>query len=1052
MKKTLLFLIALLLAAPSVSFGQVFGQNQLIVSPFGSNGFVVSTTTKNGAKLSATSSPYFNKFSFTNASGTILSMGTLCLDTCKVAWPTTAASSTLLGDNNTFSGLDRFTNTGTTTFANGLNLTTAGCFAINGVCLQTFIQNATAYKQAVNYATAAILTGTPAYSNGVAGVGATLTEIGLGALSVDGQAVTAGQRILVKNEADQTTNGIYIVTNAGSGIANYILTRTTDYDESTDIYAGTTVPTLAGGTANADTQWTETTQGTIVMGTSNIAFEETSLGTSVVTAVTATTPIISSGGFTPNLTWSGITTSSPAVGGTFAAWNSAKGLYSIASSSLTANPSASVGSASATNGSATTFMRSDAAPACTTATASVPGCLAAADFTSFNLKQVNIGATTTNPFMATYYIATSSGSVTLPSFGMTTGEGLYKIGVNSLGITNGISGLTWDGTMWAPNTTLARDLGGASNVWRRIYFNAASSTDFSASNSLYGPFSGGLVSFDVNKKAYSVSTTSMNASITGSAGSVANAHTVSGTLTGSSYNGSAAISDWAINLGNANTWTALQKFAGVGTTTIAAGLEVGTLSSAPYFNATSTTATSTFRGGIIAGTIPNCGTGFTLKTDTVGSIICGVDLSAAISGGSAGMITAWTSASAITATSGPIASYFFATSSLATSTFQATNIFGALTIAPLVRTGPIVASFRFTGAADTGIAASTEVPEVQFNDSAIDTHANGNVALQRDLLINAPTDAMTSMANGLFTDLATMGISGAPLLGNFATSTNSHTLLLSASALNASTTNSYGLTANANTGAAYNFAAQFLGGQVLIGTSSRAWAQLAIASSTAPQIAMCDTSSGDFCWTERAAGNGFYLATSTALATSTGSAISINPNGNISFYGNSLPIISGGTGTTTGTTNGVPYFNGSYYADNPSLLSFTGTNFGIATSTPWSALTLGSGAITVPEASSTPNLSFSFDFSTAQTQKILLNANTTVNLNHNNIPGTQRKIIACQDGTGSRLITWVGTTSIIWTGGVAPTLQTAAGHCDVISLLVTNATGTIVTLGADTAF
>lgn len=39
------------------------------------------------------------------------------------------------------------------------------------------------------------------------------------------------------------------------------------------------------------------------------------------------------------------------------------------------------------------------------------------------------------------------------------------------------------------------------------------------------------------------------------------------TLNGSSYNGSAAISDWGINLGNANTWTALQQLNGQASTT-----------------------------------------------------------------------------------------------------------------------------------------------------------------------------------------------------------------------------------------------------------------------------------------------------------------------------------------------------------------------------------------------------------------------------------------------------------------------------------------------------
>lgn len=182
----------------------------------------------------------------------------------------------------------------TSTVSWGLDVGAAGgCIAFNGTCLQTYIQNAAAYKSAANYATAAVLPGTPTYSNGASGVGATLTEVGFGALVVDGQTVTLGQRILVKNEADQTTNGVYVVSTVGSVIANYVLTRSTDYNTSNDVYAGTTIPVLAGGTANGDTQWTESNTGTIVIGTSNITFIETSYGTNgTVTSVAASVPSV----------------------------------------------------------------------------------------------------------------------------------------------------------------------------------------------------------------------------------------------------------------------------------------------------------------------------------------------------------------------------------------------------------------------------------------------------------------------------------------------------------------------------------------------------------------------------------------------------------------------------------------------------------------------------------------------------------------------------------------------------------------------------------------
>ncbi|OGG90023.1 hypothetical protein A3G12_01765 [Candidatus Kaiserbacteria bacterium RIFCSPLOWO2_12_FULL_54_10] len=63
------------------------------------------------------------------------------------------------------------------------------------------------------------------------------------------------------------------------------------------------------------------------------------------------------------------------------------------------------------------------------------------------------------------------------------------------------------------------------------------------------------------------------------------------TLNGSSYNGSGAISDWGLNLGNANTWTALQTFGNASTTQIGstgsayfatAGGNVGIGTTTPY--------------------------------------------------------------------------------------------------------------------------------------------------------------------------------------------------------------------------------------------------------------------------------------------------------------------------------------------------------------------------------------------------------------------------------------------------------------------------------------
>lgn len=128
------------------------------------------------------------------------------------------------------------------------------------------------FKQACDLATIAALPANT-YANGALGIGATLTANGNAALSVDGVAVTANQRLLVKTEAAQSHNGIYVVTQTGSGILPYILTRASDYNQTSEIQAGDAVFVTAGSTL-ADTLWVMTTTGAITVGTTSIVFSQ----------------------------------------------------------------------------------------------------------------------------------------------------------------------------------------------------------------------------------------------------------------------------------------------------------------------------------------------------------------------------------------------------------------------------------------------------------------------------------------------------------------------------------------------------------------------------------------------------------------------------------------------------------------------------------------------------------------------------------------------------------------------------------------------------------
>jgi hypothetical protein len=84
-------------------------------------------------------------------------------------------------------------------------------------------------KASVKAGTTAALP-TVTYSNGTAGVGATLTATANGALTVDGYAVQLNDRILVKNQASALQNGIYYLSTLGTGGVPFVLTRTLDAD------------------------------------------------------------------------------------------------------------------------------------------------------------------------------------------------------------------------------------------------------------------------------------------------------------------------------------------------------------------------------------------------------------------------------------------------------------------------------------------------------------------------------------------------------------------------------------------------------------------------------------------------------------------------------------------------------------------------------------------------------------------------------------------------------------------------------------------------------
>lgn len=126
------------------------------------------------------------------------------------------------------------------------------------------------YKAAREYATTAALPANT-YNNGASGVGATLTAVATGTLTVDGHVMAINETLLVKNEATQANNGLYNVTVAGAIGVAYILTRAADFDQSADITIGDAVFILLG-TANTLTTWVVNSASSPTMGTTAITF------------------------------------------------------------------------------------------------------------------------------------------------------------------------------------------------------------------------------------------------------------------------------------------------------------------------------------------------------------------------------------------------------------------------------------------------------------------------------------------------------------------------------------------------------------------------------------------------------------------------------------------------------------------------------------------------------------------------------------------------------------------------------------------------------------
>ncbi|CAB4170824.1 hypothetical protein UFOVP909_150 [uncultured Caudovirales phage] len=135
-------------------------------------------------------------------------------------------------------------------------------------------------KDSVIVTTTGNLTAT--YSNGTSGVGATLTNSGTqAAITIDSRVLVVGERVLVKDQTTALQNGFYKVTTVGTASVNWVLTRTVDADEDSEITPGA-FTFVEEGTVGGNNGYVCTNVGAITVGTTAITFVQFSGAGSVI--------------------------------------------------------------------------------------------------------------------------------------------------------------------------------------------------------------------------------------------------------------------------------------------------------------------------------------------------------------------------------------------------------------------------------------------------------------------------------------------------------------------------------------------------------------------------------------------------------------------------------------------------------------------------------------------------------------------------------------------------------------------------------------------------
>ena len=426
------------------------------------------------------------------------------------------------------------------------------------------------------------------YNNGTAGVGATLTNAGAqAALVIDGITVVVADRVLVYEQTTQTENGVYVVTDVGSGATNWVLTRSDDTntyvtDSPDGLSEGSTFFVQEGATGAGET-YTCNTQGTIVFGTTNITFVQVS-----------SAQIYSAGtGLTLSGTQFSITNTGTA------------GTYGSASAVpvLTTNAQGQV------TGVTNTTIDINASQVTAGTLAVARGGTNLGSYTTGDLIYAS-GTTTLAALadIATGNVLLSGGAGVAPSYGKVV-FGTHTSGINS--VSEGGTGVATLTGLAYGNGTAAFSAATASEVVAVIGTTAVTNATNATNATTAASCSGNAATATVLETARNINGTSFN----GSADITVTANTTNtltrGTyLTGNNFNGSAATT-WAVDATDANTVSKVVARDGSGN--FAAGTITADLSGNATTATTATTANAT-AAALTAGTFLTSGGTFNGST------------------------------------------------------------------------------------------------------------------------------------------------------------------------------------------------------------------------------------------------------------------------------------------------------------------------------------------------------------------------------------------------------------------------------------------------------